>query len=53
MLNKELKDIRALGGAESAGLPPHLAGLPDCLHKYGPLFEQQLDATASRELPAA
>lgn len=43
MLNKELREIRELGlpgfGAE---LPAHLAGLPTCLHKYGPLFAEQL-----------
>lgn len=43
MLHKELKDVRGLG-LPPAGLelPPHLAGLPDCLHKYGPLFVEQL-----------
>jgi hypothetical protein len=41
MLHKELRDMRELGVATAgAPLPAHLAGLPECLHKYGPLFEQ-------------
>jgi hypothetical protein len=29
--------VRALGDRD-AGLPPHLAGVPACLHKYEPLL---------------
>ena len=48
MLNKELRDVRELGLPPAAlELPRHLAGLPECLHKSGPLFAEQL-----REPPA-
>jgi hypothetical protein len=44
MLNKELRDVRELAlPVAQPDLPPHLAGLPDCLYKYGPLFERQLE----------
>jgi hypothetical protein len=26
-------------------VPPHLAGLPRCLHKYEPLFRPEVSAT--------
>ena len=47
MLHKELRDVRALGSP----LPPpelsaHLAGLPQCLHKYGPLFAEAPEVSA-------
>ena len=42
MLNKELRDVRDLGlRSGAAELPHHLAGVPECLHKYGPLFAEQ------------
>jgi hypothetical protein len=35
--------MRGLGvPAVSLDGPAHLAGLPECLHKYGPLFAEQL-----------
>ena len=41
--------MRELGFiAPPAELPPHLAGLPECLHKYGALFAA---AHASTEAP--
>lgn len=42
MLSKELRDVRGLAGGPEVELPPHLAGLPACLHKYGPLFAEQM-----------
>jgi len=45
MLHKELRDVRALGSpSPPAELSPHLAGLPECLHKYGPLFAEAPEA---------
>jgi hypothetical protein len=44
MLHKELRDVRALGSPSlPAELSPHLADLPQCLHKYGPLFADSPD----------
>jgi hypothetical protein len=35
--------MRSLGvPSVSLDGPGHLAGLPECLHKYGPLFAEQL-----------
>lgn len=42
MLSKELRDVRGLAGGPGVELPPHLSGLPPCLHKYGPLFAEQI-----------
>jgi hypothetical protein len=28
-------------------VPPHLAGIPRCLHKYEPLFRPAVEATRS------
>lgn len=54
MFHKELREVRELVSAEaSRAVPPHLAGLPECLHKYGPLFEPRDGATTARRLPAA
>jgi len=40
-LNMELRDVRGLGpGRPRTELPAHLAGLPQCLYKYGPLFAE-------------
>jgi hypothetical protein len=48
MLAKELRDLRQLGSPlAQAAIPPHLAGLPKCLHKYGPLFQPQLEEHAA------
>jgi len=55
MRHKELREIRELG-APAAGreLPPHLAGLPECLHKYAPLFAEPFaQSQASDEATAA
>ena len=49
MLHKELRDVREFGlGGLAPDLPPHLAGLPECLHKYGALFA---NAGAAAEVP--
>jgi hypothetical protein len=32
--------LRALGIPVEAPLPPHLQGVPRCLHKYEPLLRQ-------------
>ena len=55
MLNKELRDVRELGLREPGDdLPPHLAGLPACLHKYAPLLAAHLrQQQASRQASAA
>ena len=38
----ELREVRTL--AERGGsTPPHLAGVPRCLHKYEPLFRRSED----------
>lgn len=43
LLRKDLRDLRQLGRPEGpADPPPHLHGLPMCLHKYGPLLARQL-----------
>ena len=39
MLAAEARGLRELA-EPPAGLPPHLAGLPACLHKYEPLFRE-------------
>ncbi len=49
MLHKELREIGDLGvRGVGPDLPAHLAGLPECLHKYGPLFAAQL---AEQQVP--
>ena len=53
MLAAEARALRDLA-APPPELPPHLTGLPPCLHKYEPLFREpgvslpvaQADATA-------
>ena len=50
--NQELRDVRGLGlQVPYDELPPHLAGLPACLHKYAPLLAapvlEQEDASAA------
>lgn len=42
VLDRELRDVRALGSRDAVrDMPPHLAGLPECLHKYAPLLAEQ------------
>jgi hypothetical protein len=54
MLHKEVRDVRALGArSPMPGLPPHLAGLPECLHKYAPLFAEREAAELIRGETAA
>ncbi len=53
MLSKELRDLRELGRGAAGELPPHLAGLPECLQKYAPLFAEARDQDDSRFTSAA
>ena len=47
----ELRDVQALADRD-AKLPPHLTGVPACLHKYEPLFRRP-DKQATPTDPAA
>ena len=49
VLKTELRDVRALAQEGAFGVPSHLAGLPPCLHKYGPLLSEP----PMQEQPAA
>ncbi len=43
-LRSELADVRQQLTSAATKDPPHLAGIPRCLHKYEPLFrETQLE----------
>lgn len=37
-LHRELRELSTQ--AAGAVAPAHLAGVPECLHKYGPLFDR-------------
>jgi hypothetical protein len=41
LLAAELRGLRSLDRSPAeAGLPPHLAGVPACLHRYEPLLRR-------------
>ena len=40
--------MRALADRDAA-VPPHLAGVPACLHKYEPLLKRAADAVVAPE----
>jgi hypothetical protein len=47
LLAKEMRELRELGAqATRPDLPPHLAGVPECLHKYEPLLRQAWEERA-------
>jgi hypothetical protein len=54
----ELRDLQSRADGIDPALPPHLAGVPACLHKYEPLFRRaatpaEADASVAVEAPAA
>jgi hypothetical protein len=52
-LGEELRELRKLGLAPPRGVPSHLAGVPECLHKYGPLFERRVHEAEAPETSSA
>ncbi len=48
LLAKEMRELRELAAPEVDGVPPHLAGVPACLHKYEPLLREAREQRAGR-----
>lgn len=46
----ELRDVQALADRD-AGLPPHLTGVPACLHKYEPLLRRLAQPPGDQPAP--
>jgi hypothetical protein len=42
----ELREVQARANPDAL-LPPHLVGVPACLHKYEPLFKRAVEAERS------
>jgi len=51
VLAQDAKRLSAIA-AQPAGVPPHLAGIPSCLHKYEPLFRTALAPVEPAEAQA-
>lgn len=47
----EINEVRALA-APRLDVPPHLAGVPECLHKYEPLLRQSWQKIQAEERAA-
>jgi adenine-specific DNA glycosylase len=43
----ELRQVQARASGIDPSVPPHLAGVPACLHKYEPLFRRAADSAAA------
>jgi hypothetical protein len=52
VLSAEARQLRDLA-APQPGRPPHLAGVPPCLHKYEPLFREPALSSPVAEADAA
>jgi hypothetical protein len=47
----EVREVRELA-ARALDVPPHLAGVPECLHKYEPLLKRSWDKRIAEERAA-
>jgi hypothetical protein len=50
-LAAEIREVRALGSRDLQ-VPAHLAGVPECLHKYEPLLRQSWEKRTAEERAA-